>query len=271
MGDYLKDETPFGGLGDRTTRMGIVMRERADKAMKDNFSNYTPNMLDDLVGMVPSVAGYLGVAALSPELAAITMIGGAGAALTAEEFAKFKDKGRSTPAASALALAVGVPTTGVMALGWGAVSKLTEPWLTDVIGSTIGKLASQVAGGSAMFGGQTFTEGSLELATGAEPYKDAGSLVNLLAKTGYSALLGGIFGGAIALPYAMKQHSAFIEGCAKLGIDKKTANDILGQSGHVMHDKVEEHIQMTQEEKGDQDAARQDSPPNSSAISRGFL
>ena len=169
MGDYLKDETPFGGLGDRTTRMGIVMRERADKVMKDNFSNYTPNMLDDLVGMVPSVAGYLGVAALSPELAAITMIGGAGAALTAEEFAKFKDKGRSTPAASALALAVGVPTTGVMALGWGAVSKLTEPWLTDVIGNTIGKLASQVAGGSAMFGGQAFTEGSLELATGAEP------------------------------------------------------------------------------------------------------
>lgn len=255
LGDNLKDNTPWGALGDRVTRAGIVMKERAEDTLAKKFSNFTPNVLDNLVGAAPSLAAFLGTMAVAgPTLATGAVVGAAGLSIGAEEFSKFKAQGKTTNESNALAAAIGIPTAGVMAAGFGVASKLTAPWLTKVLGDSIAKIATPAVTGASVFGAQATTQGSLELATGATPYEGKDSLINLMAQTANNAVLGGILGGATALPYVFKQHAAIIDGFQKLGLspkDAKTnADALLGQASHVVMDKIDQHIDISAGEQG---------------------
>lgn len=257
LGSNLKDNTPWGALGDRVTRAGIVMQERAQDTLAKKFSNFTPNIWDNLVGAAPSLAAFIGVSAIGAvpaTLAAGTVVGATGLSIGAEEFAKFKAQGHTTNESNALAAAIGIPTTGVMAAGFGVASKLTAPWLTRVLGDSIAKLVSGPITGATVFGAQGATTGSLELATGATPYEGKDSLVNLMASTANNAVLGGLLGGATALPYVFKQHAAIIDGFQKLGMSPKeaktNADSLLGQASHAVMDQLERHVDM---KPGEQD------------------
>lgn len=262
LGNNLKDNTAWGGLGDRITRAGIVLRERSEANLSKNYSNFTPNILDDIVGAAPSLAAFMGTAAGATALGlpgmgiavGATAIAG-GASIAAESFNQFKDQGKSTNQANTLAAAIGVPVGGAMAAGFGIAGKITSPWLGKVLGDSINKIVSdRVVPGAAALAAQTATAGTLQLATGATPYQGKDSLVNLMADTAHAAVLGGVLGGATALPYVFKQHAAIIEGFRKLGLspqDSQIQTDaLLGQAGHVVMDKLEQGIKVTPEEQG---------------------
>ncbi len=273
LGSNLKDQTPFGSLGDRINRAGIVLQERSTRSLAKNFSNFTPNMMDDIVGAVPTIAGFLGVSAMAgPTAASMGLAAAGGLGIASEEFNKFKMQGKSTPEADALAAAIGVPVGGVMAAGFGVVGKVVEPWFKNVLGATISKIAgdaaaniagkgvSAVAAGAAGLGAQAAVTDTGEFATGAEPFKGAESIVKGLTDTAHNAIMGGVLGGALGLHYAFAQHAQFEAGLKQLGLDdvqaKQTTNDVLGQGAHVLMDAVEKHVNMTPDEQ-----ARIQAPP----------
>ena len=97
LGDNLKAATPFGDLGSRITRAGILMQERSISSMQKKFSNFTPNMLDELIGSVPTIAGFFGLAAASTAaIATGTLATTVGLGIGAEEFNKMKAQGHGT-------------------------------------------------------------------------------------------------------------------------------------------------------------------------------
>lgn len=255
LGDNLKDETPFGALGDRVTRAGLIMQERAQSSLEKKFSNFTPNVFDGLLGAAPSLAAYMGMAVVAGPTAAVGATAAAiGTAVASEDFSKFKSQGKSTLESDALASVIGIPTGGVAALGFSVANKLVSPWLGKMLGDSIGTIAGNASQGSLALGSQALTQGSLELATGATPYKDKTSLIDLMKNTATSAVMGGVLGGASALPFVFKQHNALIDGFKKLGLPSKDAQqattDLLGQASHVVMDKVEGHINPTADELG---------------------
>lgn len=261
LGDNVRDQTPFGALGDKINRAGIVLQERANKNLKENFSNFTPNMMDDLIGAVPTIAGLLGVMAMGAPVAATTaaVATAGGLGIAAEEFGKFKMQGKSTPEADALAAAIGVPVGGVMAAGFG-VGLEAAPWLKGVLGNTISKLASAATSGSLGFGAQAAVQDTGEFATGAEPFKGTESIVKGLTDTAHNAIMGGVLGGALGMHYAFAQHAKLETGLQELGLTepqaKETASDLLGQGSHALMDAVEKHINYT-----DGENARIQAPP----------
>jgi hypothetical protein len=272
LGDNIKDETPFGDLGSRIAKAGIVMQERSTKNLKENFSNFTPNMLDNLVGAVPTVAGFLGLATLStPAIAggAAAVAGGLG--VGAEEFGKFKDQGKSTPAADALAAAIGVPTGGVMALGFAKVGELVEPWFTKMLGSTLSKVLGDKAAilaakavsastaGAVGMGAQAAVTDTGEAATGVlkedegQPITSgSAAVVKTLTDTAHNAIMGGVLGGGLGVSYALAQHAKFVNILTKVGFNPKEANTtataVLGQGAHVLMDKIDQHLAYTKDE-----------------------
>lgn len=252
LGSNLKDNTPFGGLGDRIARMGIIQQERATKSLQNDYSNFTPNMLDDVVGAVPSIAAFLGAASVSAPVAIGATAGLAGAGIAAEEFNKFKEQGRTTAQSDALALAIGVPTTGVMAMGFGVAGNLVDPWFGKMLGSTIAKIAGNATSGAAGLAAQAATVDTGEFATGAEPFKGKDSVIKALTDTAHNAIFGGILGGAISMPYAFSQHNALIKGFTDLGLPskeaKQNANDVLAQGSHVLMDALEKHLNYSNDE-----------------------
>lgn len=258
LGDNLKDNTPWGGLGDRITRAGIVMQERAQKSLAKNFSNFTPNMWDSIIGAVPTLGAFVGAGFLaSPAVGTALGVGAVaaiGGAVTAEDYSKFKSQGMSTRKADALSLAIGIPTTAIASFGIAKVMELTSPWLTKVVGDTIGKIATNAIGGGAAGAGITATSGSLELATGATPYDSHESLKNLLTDTVNNTIIGTLLGGATALHYGFKQMDAITDGLQKLGVSNEQApqlaKDIVGQGSHVVMDQIEKNIAMTSDEQG---------------------
>lgn len=282
LGSNVRDETPFGALGDRINRAGIVLQERTSANLAKNYSNFTPNLLDDIVGAVPTIASYLGVGAAATAMgapaatvgavgtAALATAGGLG--IASEEFNKFKMQGKSTPEADKLATMIGVPVGGVMAAGFGVVGKLVEPWFKNMLGATISKIAgdaiangaSKTAGvaaaGAAGFGAQAAVQDTGEFATGAEPFKGTESVVKGLTDTAHNAIMGGVLGGALGMHFAFAQHAQFEAGLKQLGLDdaqaKQTANDVLGQGSHTLMDAVEKHLNYTSDEN-----ARIQAPP----------
>lgn len=284
LGANVRDNTPFGALGDRINRTGIVLQERAQRSLSKNFSNFTPNMLDDIVGAVPTIAGLIGATAAGVPAAVTTGIlaTGAGLGIAAEEFNKFKLQGKSTPEADALAVAIGVPVGGVMAAGFGIVSKLTTPWFKNMFGATIGKIIGEAAvnrgastlsigaaGGAAM-GSQAVTQDVGEFLTGAEPFKGAESLEKILTDTAHNTILGTVLGGALGLHYGLTQHAKFEAGLKEAGLTnaqaKQTASDILGQGSHVLMDAVEKHLNITPDEQ-----SRIQAPPASGEVRPNIL
>lgn len=282
LGSNIKDETPFGALGDRINRAGIVLQERSQRSLSKNFSNFTPNMMDDLVGAVPTIAGYLGIGAAATAMGApAATVGAVGAAalatagglgIASEEFNKFKLQGRSTPEADKLATMIGVPVGGVMAAGFGVVGKLVEPWFKTMLGATISKIAgdaaanvtgkavSTAAAGATGFGAQAAVQDTGEFATGAEPFKGTESVVKGLTDTAHNAIMGGVLGGALGMHFAFAQHAQLEAGLKQLGLNdvqaKQTANDVLAQGSHTLMDAVEKHLNYTDDEN-----ARIQAPP----------
>lgn len=255
LGSDIKDETPFGGLGDRIARAGLVMKERNDKYMSDNFSNFTPNMLDDIASggsMVATAGAGIGLAALMgiPAAAAATATGVGIATTTAmgvgaDMFSKFKEQGKSTPEADRLALAIGAPAGTAMALGMGNFLSGTGPWFKRMIGSAISS--------AAIGAGSTAVTGSLELATGAKEYDGMDSLKEVMTQAAHDGVVWGVLGGASAVPLALKQHAAVIDGFKEMGFPEKEAQqkaqEIMGQSAHVAMDFVEHKLDYTPNEK----------------------
>lgn len=254
LGSNIKDETPFGGLGDRIARAGIIQQERATESLQKNFSNFKSNMLDDLVGAVPTVGALIGAAAIGVPSAIVTggVAGTFGLGIAAEEFNKFKEQGKTTPEANTLAAAIGVPTTGVMALGFGVVGKLVEPWFKNMLGATIAKIASQSASGAAALGAQALTTDTGEYATGAEPFKGKESIVKTLTDVAHNAIFGGVLSGTIGMGYTLRQHNNLVNGLKDLGLSEKEAHqigeDILGQGSHVLMDAIEKHLDYSSDE-----------------------
>lgn len=262
LGDNLKNTEAFGNLGDRIARAGIIQQERATRNLQENFSNFTPNKLDDLIGAVPTIAGFLGLAAASTAGIAVGATAGlAGAGIAAEEYVKFKAQGHTTPESDALALAIGIPTTGVMAAGFGIAGKLVEPWFKPMLGATISKVIGNMASGAAGLGAQAATVDTGEFATGAEKFKGSESVVKTLTDTANGAIMGGILGGTVGLPFALKQHAEFVKGLRDQGLSTKDAqqagNAILGQGSHVLMDALEKHLGYSKDEQ-----ARVQSLPN---------
>lgn len=261
LGDNIKDETPFGDLGTRIGRAGIVMQERATTDLKDKFSNFTPNMFDDLIGAVPTIAGFMGLAAASTTAIATGAIAAsAGFGIGAEEFGKFKSMGKTTPQADALAVAIGAPAGGVMAMGFGRVAELVEPWFTKTLGSTVTKivgeraalLVSKAAGASAAgavgMGAQSATTDTGEQLSGAAP-KDA---LKILTDSAHNAIMGGVLGGGLGMSFALREHANVITNLQKLGFTPTEANQsataLLGQGAHVLMDKIDQHLDYTKDE-----------------------
>lgn len=274
LGDNIKDETPFGALGDRINRAGIVLQERAAANLSKNYSNFTPNMLDDIVGAVPTIAGLIGATAAGVPAGvatgALATAGGLG--IASEEFNKFKLQGKTTPDANKLAAMIGVPVSGVMAAGFGVVGNSVEPWFKNMLGATISKIAGDAiangvaktagvaAAGAAGFGAQAAVQDTGEFATGAEPFKGADSVVKTLTDTAHNAIMGGVLAGPLGMHFAFKQHAEFEAGLKKLGLNdtqaKQTATDVLGQGSHALMDGIEKHLDYTTDEK-----ARIQAPP----------
>lgn len=255
LGSDIKDETPFGALGDRIARAGLVMKERNDNYVANNFAKFTPNMMDDILSggsMVAAAAAGVGLAALlgAPAAATATVTGvglatGTAASVGAEMFGKFKEQGKSTPEADRLALMIGAPAGGAMALGMGTFLSGTGNWFKRMIGSAISNAA--IGSGSAA------VTGTLELATGAVPYDGIDSLKDVMSQAVHDGVVWGVLGGATAVPLALKQHSAVVEGFEKMGFEPKEAqqkaNDIMGQTAHVAMDFVEHKLDYTPNEK----------------------
>lgn len=253
LGDNIKDQTPFGDLGSRVTRAGMILQERSEKSLREKFSNFTPNMLDDLIGAAPTIAGYMGLAALSSSAIATGAIAGAaGLGIAAEEFGKFKSQGRTTPEANALATAIGAPAGGVMALGFGKVGELVEPWFTKMLGATISKIAQTATAGGVGLAAQAGTVDTAEFATGAEPFKGKESVVKTLTDIAHNAIFGTILGGGMGLHYGLAQHGEFIKGLKDLGLNDKqaqeTASDVLGQGSHALMDALEKNLEYSKDE-----------------------
>ena len=280
LGDNIRDETPFGELGTRVSKAGIVLQERSTKTMQEKFSNFTPNMYDDLIGAVPTVAGFLGlaagIAALGVPMATASAVttgvvaGASGLGIAGEEFNKFKGKGMETPQADALAVAIGAPAGGVMALGFGKVGELVEPWFTKMLGSTISKLVgdkaamlaqkavSNAAAGAVGMGAQAATTDIGEATTGVmedaqgNQVTGADAAIRTLTDTGRSAIMGGVLAGGMGLTYALAQHAKFVGDLQKLGFSPKEANEsataVLGQGAHVLMDKLEKYLSYTKDE-----------------------
>jgi hypothetical protein len=120
--------------------------------------------------------------------------------------------GQSTPEADARAAAIGIPTGGVAALGFGIANKLVGPFLGKMLGDTIGKYATlSVQGGTAM-GAQSLVTGEAENLLGAEKK----SQVEILSKMAESIVMGGVLGPAAGLAHVFGLHTKFIEGFKKL-------------------------------------------------------
>lgn len=239
------------GLGDRMARAGIVMRERNEAYMKENFSNFKPGMIDDIISGASSVVPYAGAAAIAgligiPAAATAggiaTVIGGS---VAAESFAGFKAQGKSTAKADALALAIGVPVGGVMALGFGHFLDSTGPWFQKMI---TGSLTGMAAGA-----GQSAVAGSMQLATGLVPYEGKESLVKVMSQAVHDGVVWGVLGGATAIPLALTNHNAVVKGFKELGFSDKEAmaktEDIMSQTSHVAMDQIEKDAKYTPAEK----------------------
>lgn len=255
LGSNLKDAAPWGGLGDRITRAGLTMQERAENTLSKKFSNFTPGFMDQIVSAAPALATFAGMtlASVPASVTTATIAATAGLGIAAEDFQKLKAQGHSTAASDAFATAIGVPVGGVTALGFNTVGKLVNPWLSKVLGDTIGKIATGVAMGATGGAAQASTQGTIETATGVKPYNGLQSLNDILADTIHTAALYGVLGGAAAYPFVFKQHNALVDGFQKMGMDSKTAQqtatDVLGQTSHLVMDKVEGAINMTPSEK----------------------
>lgn len=249
LGDNLKDETPFGDLGSRISKAGIVMQERAISTLKDKFSNFTPNMLDDLVGAVPTIAGFMGLAAASTTAIAtggLAVAGGAG--IAAEEFNKLKQQGKTTPQADALAAAIGVPAGGVMAMGFSQAGALVEPWFSKMLGATVAKMVGGFAAGATGMGAQAAVTDTGEMATGIEK-ADA---MKVVTDSLHNAIMGGVLGGGLGLTFALHQQARAVKTLTDLGFTPKEANQsataILGQGSHVLMDAIDKHLDYTKDE-----------------------
>ena len=284
LGSNIKDQTPFGALGDRVNRAGIILQERASANLAKNYSNFTPNMLDDLIGAVPTIAGLIGATAagVPGAVTAGVLATAGGLGIASEEFNKFKMQGKSTPEADKLAAMIGVPVGGVMAAGFGVVGKLVEPWFKGMLGATISKIAGDAAAnmtgktvataaaGAAGFGAQAAVQDTGEFATGAEPFTGVDSIVKGLTDTAHNAIMGGVLGGALGMHFAFQQHARFEAGLKQLGLDdaqaKQTTNDVLGQGSHALLDAVEKHLDYTADE-----TSRIQAPPTSGEVRPNIL
>ena len=251
LGDNLKDETPFGALGDRITRAGLIMQERAQASLSKKFSNFTPNILDGIVGAAPSLAAFIGVASMGAGAATAATVGTAtaiGAGVAAEDFQKFKAMGQSTPEADARAAAIGIPTGGAAMLGFGIVNKLVSPWLGKMLGDTIGKIASTSVQGATALGAQGVVQGETENLTGAQKLTQ----MQIMQEAATNAVIGGVLGPVSAMSHVFEWHNQVVEGFKKMGVPPKQAEqattDMLGQASHVVMDKIENHINPTPDE-----------------------
>jgi len=281
LGDFVKDNTPFGGLGDRISKMGLVTTERTQKALSEKFSNFTPNMWDNMVGAVPTIAGILGTgvvvglasgptAAAGITTAMVATAGGLG--IGAEEYQKFKQQGLTTDQSTALAAAIGVPAGGTMALGFGVVGKLVNPWFGNMLKASIGKivgdritkLAAQSATNAVAAGAAGLAFGAVkntgDFMTGVAPGNEKETALNALTDTAQNGLMGLVLGGGLGLHYGIAQHNRLIDSFQKMGMDPKeaqqTATDVMGQGAHVLMDAVEKHLKYTADEN-----ARIQAPP----------
>ena len=272
LGDNLKSATPFGELGASIAKAGIVMQERSIASMQKKFSNFTPNMLDNIIGTAPTLAGYFGLAAASTVgIATGALAVGVGTGMAAEEFEKLRAKGHGTAWSDFVGGLEGTIGGGVMALGFNKVGEFVEPWFTKTIGATIAKMVgartaalvgkgvegaaagtvgmaaqgATASGGEALTGVMTDDQGK-PMTSGSE------ESLKVLTDTVHSGIMGFVLGGGLGTTFALHQMNTFEKNLTQLGFTPKEAHQnavmVFGQGGHMLMDAVNQNLKFTQDE-----------------------
>ena len=236
-------------------------------------------MLDDLIGSVPTIAGFFGLAAASTAaIATGTLATIVGLGLGAEEFNKMKAQGHGTGMSDLAGSLEGIAGGAVMALGFNKVSEFVEPWLTNVLGATVAKMVGvrtallaaratgNAAAGAVGMGAQAATTDTGEMITGVEK-ADA---VKVMTDTLHSGIMGAVLGGGLGTTFALHQMAKFQKGLIDLGFNPKEARQnsvmVFGQGAHVLMDAVEKNLKYKADE-----LARVQSPAAKGEVSPDIL
>lgn len=228
-----KEEQAMGNsFGDRMARLGLVMTERNQDYIKQNFPE-DQNIWDKVGGAVPMVGGLaLGALMGFPVAAGLLTAGVGGVQAGVSSFGALKDKGRSTVQADALSALVGAGTGTAMAFGIGNFLKAT--------GGVIPRVAKGVINGFAGGASQSIVAGSLQLATGTTEFKGSQSLKELMADAVHTGVTFAILGGPLGLHMVLIQHNAVKQGFKEMGLTDKEARDAATKTMSVgMHEGLE--------------------------------
>lgn len=231
-------------FGDRMARMGILMTERNQKYIAENFPE-EDDMWSRVGGAVPMV-GSLALGALLgfPEAAAAAMAAGGAIQANNASFAALRAQGKSTIDASNLAGIVGAGAGSAMAIGMGNFMKATGP--------VVAQLAKGVINGFTGGAAQSAVTSTLELATGTQEFKGTDSIKDAMSDAVKTGVTFAILGGPLGVHVALTQHRAVEKGFRDLGLDAKAARDAakitMAKGMHEGIKAVEKHIKPSKEE-----------------------
>lgn len=241
-----EDQAVGNTFGDRIARAGLVMTERNQKYISENFPEQQ-DIWERVGGAVP-MAGPLAIGALlgfPAAAAAITVAAGA-SQVGFSSFQALKDKGASTGKADALAGLVGAGAGTAMAFGIGNFLKAT--------GGVIPQIIKGVINGFTAGASQSIATGSLQLATGVTKYNGAESLADAMTDAAYTGATFAILGGPLGLHQALVQKNAVHQGYKEMGLDDKQARDAttvtMARGMHEGLKHVENTLEPTKDELG---------------------
>lgn len=247
-----EQQNPVGNLGtlqifgDRIARAGLIMSERNQEYIKNNYSN-VDDIWSRVGGAVPMVGGLaLGALMGFPEVATLATAVAGGTQVGLSSFNALKDNGRSTGVADSLAALVGAGSGSAMAFGIGNFMKAT--------GTIIPQIAKGIINGFTGGAVQSGVTGSLQLATGVVPYQGSDSLKQIMADAVHTGVTFAILGGPLGMHQALVQHNAVKQGFKEMGLTDKQARDAATTTmAHGMHEglkHVEKEINASKDELG---------------------
>lgn len=238
------DEIQNGSnFADRMAQMGLTMTERNQKAMATQFPE-KPDWAENIGGAGPMIGGIvMGTLAGAPLETGIGLALGAGAAANNSAFMNLRGQGDSMNKSIALAAAVGVTSTGTMALGVGNFLK--------AVGNPVVQFAKGIING--FTGGvlQSAATSGAEMVTGVRPH-NPDDIKDAIAEAVGTGVTFAVWGGPLGVHQAFAQHAKVEQGIQQLGFSKQEArqmaNKMMAQGMDLGIKKAEDLVKQNPDE-----------------------
>jgi len=231
-------------LGDRIASAGLIMMERNDKAVAQQYPQQD-NWLDQVIQSTPAMGGIVGLGVFLGAPAAIAAGAiTAGAQSGMDAYIEARQKGKTSEEADRIAAMMGLGVGGAASFGIDRFFKGTGAWFKRSIQGAVAGFVGMA--------GQSLAGGTIKLATGLEEYRGKESLIKLMNEAAYTGSIGAALGGAVSMPIVMAQHRGLADGFRQLGyserLSKEYATKVLQQGAHDIVSWVEKELKYTPQE-----------------------